>query len=345
MGGAERSRAGRWRQRLLASGGALLLAFLVLEGLARLKYGAPLAERLPILTIEANQHRGWRMVPGLVHYSYQHAVQVNALGLRGPEVLPRAPGEQRVLALGDSLIYGQGVADDETVPALLREALVREDVSGGEWTVVNGGHRAYDTRQELALLEEMGEVLDPDIVIIFWYWNDIKERDIDATFERLSESGPVAFDTGEPMEGWAKTKWRAQQMLRRSALLMTAHDLLKARDAKPVPEDYVSTALQRLDGYLERFQALAERDGLRVLFAIVPDANGFLGPHQSVEVSAQAEAIAASRGMELCELAPSLAALVEREGSLPVLPYDGHYNGAGNRALAEAVARHLLAKD
>jgi lysophospholipase L1-like esterase len=343
-GDAASPRRGRWRRRLLASGGSLLLALLALEVAARIRFGTPLAERLPILTIEANERSGWRMQPGVEHYTYLNPVRVNALGLRGPELGPKAPDERRVLALGDSLIYGQGVADDQTVPAHL-EALLNARTAGGRWTVVNGGHRAFDTRQELGLLADLTPVVQPDVVIVFWFWNDIRERDVAGTQARLSASGPIAFDTGEEMQGGAVWRWRLMQLARRSALLMTAHDLWQARNEMPPADWEVDAALERWDGYVERFQAAAQRDGFELLIAVVPDANALSersgGPHFSAEMSARAQEVARARGAVVCELEDALSDLAHAEGRLPVLPYDGHYTGDANRAIAVAVARCL----
>lgn len=314
-----------------------MLALAVLELCARLRFGAPLSERLPIVVIEADEATGWRMVPSQDHYTYLHPVHVNALGLRGPEVLPKAPGERRVLALGDSLIYGQGVPEEETVTAHLEAILNAAEEPGASWSVINGGHRAYDTRQELALLEDLLPAVEPDVVVLFWFWNDVWERDIPSTCARLQASGPVTFDTGEAMQGWPRTRWQLLQLARRSALVMTVHDLLK--EADPVENEVVDAALRRLDGYLARFQELAARDGFRLLFAPVPDANALQGAHPSEGIRARAAEVAAARGLVPCELKRDLDALVAAEGELPVLPYDGHYTGAANRALAAGVAR------
>ncbi len=346
MSGGDHSprRRGAWRGRLLAAGASLVLALAVLEVLARLRYGSPLSERLPIVLIQADETTGWRMVPSQEHYTYQHLVHVNALGLRGPEVLPKEPGERRVLALGDSLIYGQGVAEEDTVTAQLAAQLNAGAEPGTTWTVINAGHRAYDTHQELALLEDLEPRIDPDVVVLFWFWNDVWERDVPSTCAHLKASGPVTFDTGQAMQGWPRVRWHLVQLARHSALVMTAHDLFKGLHPTPVSEDAIEAHLKRLEGYLTRFQELAARDGFELLFAPVPDANELLGAHQSEGIRTRAEAVARAHGLVPCALKPDLVALVEAAGELPVLPYDGHYTGAANRALAAGVARCLDAK-
>ncbi len=344
------ARGRRWPRRVAAVALSLFASAVVAEIVARVVFGTPLPEQLPISRIQANEVRGWEMVPGEAHYTYLHRVEVNALGLRGPELPPRRPEgdpgrERRVLALGDSLIYGQGVADRDTLPAWLERALSEADPDRGPWRVVNAGHRAYDTRQELALLEELGPEIAPDVVVVFWYWNDVSERDIPSTCARLEESGPVAFDTGAAMEGWTKTRWHLRQLVRKSALLMTLHDVRQARiTAEPVGEGFLDAAMRRLAGYLARFKELAARDGFELVFCLIPDANVLAGPHPSADVAAAAAAEARAAELPVLDLLPSLEPLHEETGELPVIRYDGHYDAEANRRMANAVAEFLLAR-
>ncbi|MEW6073851.1 MAG: SGNH/GDSL hydrolase family protein [Planctomycetota bacterium] len=336
-------RAGRsWRHRLLAVALSLLVALLAGEVLVRVLVGAPLPERLPLLMMRANRHRGWMMVPGRDHYTYQHRVHVNAHGLRGPEIGPKAPGTVRVLALGDSLVYGQGVADDATIPALLESTLVARDPQARRWEVINGGHRAYDTRQELGLVEELATELQPDIVLLFWFWNDVIERDIETTYERLSARGEVAFDTGDRLQGWSRVEWEAEQLLRRSAFLMFLYDARQRWEATPWPAEVFAGGIARLEGYLLRFAALGKCRGFRPVFVAIPEANLLIGADQSGPLTAEALALAARLGFPTLDLLPPMQELVERRGELPVLPFDGHYRPDANRAMAEAVAAFLL---
>jgi len=331
------------RRRLLALTISLFASLVAVEVVFRVVFGAPLSERLPVVRVQANPHRGWEMVPGEEHFTYHHRVRVNAYGLRGAEVRAKAPGEVRVLTLGDSLVYGQGVADDETVPWYLERALELRDPLGREWTVINGGHRAYDTHQELGLLEELGPELEPDIVVIFFFWNDFKERDIAATYSKLSASGPIAFDVGAKMEGWTELKWRAIQVLRRSAAVMTLYDTVGKRSS-PFPWEQVRrNGVKRLGRYLDSFLALSRELDSELVFVVVPDANALSRPHPSTAIADAAAELAAAKGLPVVRFDEPLQALQLELGGAPVIPYDGHYLPAANRAMASMLADALLA--
>ena len=339
-------RPGRWRRRFLALALGLGLPLLAGEFAARAILGVPLKERLPIVEVQANALRGWEMVPNQLHYTYLNPVKINALGLRGEELSPKKEGLRRVLALGDSLIYGQGVADDETVPAYLEDILNDSKGGSGEqtpiaWDVVNAGHRAYDTGQELGLLKELGGAIEPDVVIVFWFWNDVHERDIAGTFERLSASGPIFFDTGNHLEGLDLWVWKGKELLRRSALLMTLWDLLNAKQTQPNDEAYIDSAFERLDNYLMNFQAQARTMGFSLWFAPIPDPGSLLGEHPSDAFLDRAMERAREQDLRVIDLRPGLEALAQGQGAAPVIPYDGHYLPAANAVIAAQVAEAL----
>ena len=331
-----RSRRRRW----IALGISTALSLLAAEILVRRWIGAPLPEREPLALVRAHPTRGWEMVPGSEHYTYHHRVEVNSLGLRGPELGARRPGEQRVLFLGDSLTYGQGVGDDETVPAALEAALRAR--TGADWTVVNAGLRAYGTEQELALLEELGARIDPDVVLLGWYWNDVQERPIEATNAEFAGKGEFYFDTGNRLEGLRGLVWHGRELLRRSGLVMLAHDLVAPKGGLYAPEVH-EEGLQRFVTQCARFREQCKGLGALGLVAIFPDSQRVLGGEATRAYEERAAKVAGSQGLVVIELLSPLQQLVASHGRLPVLPFDGHYDAAANRAMGAYLAERLIA--
>ena len=336
------ARPRRWPRALCVAAGILLVGLVLLELLARRRFGSPMAERLPILEVRANERRGWEMMPG-DHYSYHHPVHVNAHGLRGREVPPKQPGEVRVLALGDSLIYGQGVAEDETLPHYLEQHLRSDDEAARAWRVINAGHRGYETLQELRLLNELGPDLELDVVVLFWFWNDFLWNDIDGAYERLSQKGVVAYDTGAKLEGLAWLGWQAKQLLRRSALVMAIHDRSRASQATPYGREFFEKGLVRLRQHLTWLIASAEQLGCEPVMVVIPDANRLRRPFFTDWVDQAAFELAQELELEVFALEEPLRALHEGRGSAPVIPYDGHYLPEANEAMARFLSERFLA--
>jgi GDSL-like Lipase/Acylhydrolase family len=321
---------------------SLMVGLTICEAIIRIFVGVPLVQRLPVMEIRANPNRGWGMVPGQTHYTHHYEVRVNSFGLRGPEFEPRRDGEIRVLALGDSMTYGQGVADDETLPHYLETILQKRDPLRRPWTVVNAGHRGYNTSQEIALLMEFGEVLKPDVVVVLWYWNDLHEFDIDALYRSLK--GRVTLDTSGQIKGWGweRVKWEGLQLLRRSALIMYVHDALRDIRTKPMEVVFVEEGFEQLGRHLDRLVEIAGNWQFRPVFAVVPDPNVLVGSHESEAIDERAMRLASERNIPTVRLIEPLAALYKRTRQLPLVPFDGHYSAEANLGMAEVIADVLL---
>lgn len=132
-------------------------------------------------------------------------VHSNALGLRGAEVGPKAEGEQRVLMLGDSFVWGMGVLDGETIPARLEQQL---RATGAKVTVGNAGMYGTSPREWGYTLERFRPTFQPDVVLATMYvGNDV----LDAMQEPLSVVDGWLMSAGPA--GVARTSWRFRMMV------------------------------------------------------------------------------------------------------------------------------------
>ena len=107
----------------------------------------------------AHPTRLWGLAPGK-RKNVSTTATVNHLGIRGtPVVTPRPGGEERIVILGDSTFFGHGVADDDTMSAVLQRR--RANTS-----VINGGIPGYSTEQTRRLLDEVIWDLEPTLLVI-----------------------------------------------------------------------------------------------------------------------------------------------------------------------------------
>ncbi len=134
----------------------------------------------------------WRLAPGLLR-SGPAAYHINALGLRGAELPPAPPArELRLLTLGDSSIFGLGIAEPEVLSQVAAAELarrLRRPVRG-----VNGGVPGYDSGQSLALLRRVGRLVAPAVVVVANLWSDIyvNDRARSVRINRAHLLGPLA---------------------------------------------------------------------------------------------------------------------------------------------------------
>ncbi|MDH3211643.1 MAG: SGNH/GDSL hydrolase family protein [Myxococcales bacterium] len=97
--------------------------------------------------------------------------RLNRHGFRGAdwERAP-APGVRRIVLLGDSFAFGEGVRVEHTLGARLQES-VNED-SGTATEVLTLAAGGWGTRDEINYLERAGIGFEPDLVIVVYVLND-----------------------------------------------------------------------------------------------------------------------------------------------------------------------------
>ncbi|MFC1757898.1 tetratricopeptide repeat protein [Planctomycetota bacterium] len=93
--------------------------------------------------------------------------RTNSYGQRDkPRSLEKPTGVERILLLGDSVVEGYGLPEDQTISQQLEQLLAPST------EVLNFGVSAYCTRAEIELLEKKGLRFHPDVVVLFFVEND-----------------------------------------------------------------------------------------------------------------------------------------------------------------------------
>ncbi len=343
--------------RLGVSAGTLLVCLVLLEaGLRAFWSGYYLKEERSYVLPDAA--RGWKNKPSTtaVYGEAEFAIEVrhNALGFRGHEIAREKPdGVRRVLVLGDSFAYGIGVADDETFAARLERM-----VPGLE--VINAGVNGYGTAQELLALRDEGPALQPDVVLLAFFWNDVGNS-YTRDFPRFRLEGerlvwPAPLATLPPPPTTTRRAW-----LRHSYVYRFASDRLKLvgywlKVALHLPletTDFVDPG-EREDAWrleaalLREIRDLSRRAGAELAIAAIPDQVQ-VEPDVTVvgldpadyEVLGRLERIAAELGVPLIDLAPALRAERERSGERLYYPKDRHLNARAHEAVARALQASL----
>lgn len=97
-------------------------------------------------------------------------VETNERGFRGSDATPeqKRPGVTRVVVMGDSVMWGTGVNQDDSVPGVLEEKLAAD----GSYEVINAAVIGYSSYQELRFLEKYVLPLEPDVVVVNYCIND-----------------------------------------------------------------------------------------------------------------------------------------------------------------------------
>jgi len=263
----------------------------------------------------------YHMRPNLRESFFGAPVQLNELGLRERPIGPKAAGEYRVLFLGDSITFGNGVKDDEPfargVEPLLA-AKLRRPVR-----TINAGVGSYNTSQEDAYLARGGLQLEPDLVVLMYVQNDF--------FQHARPFFPTAPSTAKsPLK-------KLVQFLEGSWLFKLPVHLIVGREGK-------YDAVPPLDdpGLVESMNALrsiAKRCRERGIPLVV-----FFWRWQIEKVNvllvAQIEKVAAEEKFRFADILPWFAGLDFRK--IVNSAVDSHPNARGHEITAEGIVKYLV---
>jgi lysophospholipase L1-like esterase len=369
------------RRKAAAAALALVVGTLVALGAAELllRVVSPASLSVPVTDlaefIQFHPRFGWTNRPGAhgrlrFGNEFDNAIRISPKGFRDHDLpYARRPGTFRVLALGDSYTFGQGVEAEEAWPKVLEKRL------GPRAEVLNAGVSGWGTAQELLWLEEEGIRYRPDEVVVAFYLNDfydnagLPEGDRRPRYARSAtgELSVTNLPLGDPPRAWvtrARVLLRAHSLLYR--LFARSWDELQKGWIQPVDLTPIrgkeGKARLRLDqrmalpaveltgallSELERRSRLA---GARFAVVLVPGnwqvrpALRGLGSYAAqTEAYETARSLCAARGLRLLDPFPQLAASEER-GVAVYNPTDMHWNAAGH-ALVAGLLEELLRGD
>jgi lysophospholipase L1-like esterase len=346
-----RPAARAWRTNLAVVAASTLVALLACETFARRWFPTAPAFGYPQLRYRPDPVRVFTFVPGEIGFTADRLVHVNERGLRGPVVpYERTPGRLRVLVLGDSIVFGYGVDDDETVTSRLAEHLAAR---GDTPEVVNAGVPAYDTELEARFLEQEGWRYRPDWIVVGVCWNDV----VDVSRMRVSPEGLLGRSDGPSgvdrlLE--SRPAFAVRNLLKRSRLAYAALTAWRGRSAPDelgrlraalldgVEGADIEAGWARMDAAVDRIARVARRARARALLVTFPIPAAVVTPHPRSAYPRRVREIGARHGVPVVDLEPAFRYAYRGYESL-FIAYDGdHPNAAGHALAADVIAQAMI---
>jgi lysophospholipase L1-like esterase len=349
---------------LLVFAALVEIAFRVLGPFAPGYYRTgPLIEPDPVL--------GWRHIPSETTWfrtpEFTSRADTGRDGRLGPEVMSAA-GRPLVLLMGDSFVGATQLPYEQTMAGRLVAALPRA-------VVVNDGVSGYGTDQEVLLLRREAMALRPDAIIVVFtvandVWNDdwsLEARhptypkpyfDLDAAgvldLRPLAQADIGLIDRLRPVLAHSQVLTVIKTGII-DRLLGSASDQatrLAQLDVLDEPRGEWIRAWTIAQRLVERLAS--EAAGSPTLLVIAPDpcqvhadlCSGRTALSRSDVPQRLLSAAAAHAGIRVLDLTPALRTAAAR-GERVYFPLDLHWNAAGARLAAEAIAASagpLLAK-
>jgi lysophospholipase L1-like esterase len=100
-------------------------------------------------------------------------LHINAFSQRGADYpLAKPAAERRVLVIGDSLTFGQGVKDDESWPAQLGALLVSAHDPSETWRAINAGVNGWSAWHYQRYVETQALRFSPDVIVVGLYFGN-----------------------------------------------------------------------------------------------------------------------------------------------------------------------------
>lgn len=282
----------------------------------------------PIYRKSENEILSYELLPSVREKAYGETVTMNDIGLRSP---PLDTSDLPLLAvLGDSTVFGFGVADDETIPSYLQELLPRH-------RVLNAGVCGYNIEQETEQYRTLIAPLAPAVVVLIFNHNDVDDAmrlDGEGYFVPRSFTGTLSYaerlDALLHRPGTLPIPFKTFLQTKSALfnLLVRASKNIRARPTGSLSEE--PTTAGRLERYHASLARLTAMLGDRPrLFVIWPEAPLHL---QSRAILTRMAEEQGWRVLDLYEIYGN---------SYPSLGWDGHPNAATNRHTAGIITDAL----
>jgi len=346
------------KKKLLLLGFCLVLLVLLSEVVLRFFFAVPPIWREPQIRHLRSPLLSWVLPPGSRSYTIDAPVAVNSLGLRDNEFPAAKPaGEIRVLCLGDSFTFSLGVRFDDLYVQQL-ERMLQKSYPDRPFQVINSGVSGYNTRQELIYLLAEGLALEPDLITVGFYWNDIIDNEKPlpdpATPPRLL---PGELAPGEPphtLPSWLR------DTLRKSLLLYQGVVRTKELIARFNPpqdrytryqkaliggdHDFLAASWEATAERLHQIAAAAEQHGVPVILMVFPMEFQIRRDFPDLVCADRVREIWQPTGQPFIDLEEPYRRAIAR-GENPFLDYDMHPNRAGMRIAAELLFETIVQND
>lgn len=324
------------------------MLFLLLGGVAEILSAFFLSPGLhfihPQEILQPNARRIYYYRPCQRTFTIDKPFVTNSMGFRSEREIPgRKDGEFRVLSLGDSIAVGLGVSVKETYASQLETLLARHL---DQVRVINAGVSSYSTWQEVDLLKEKGLIVQPDIVLLQYFWNDL--------YVKPAKVIPLARSKSGVQRDSVKKYVRLLKSSRILSLLWEHLSILKnkirpsfdwthrAMIFNGLKSSYLERAYISVNTSLEELKALADTFRFEPILIIFPGPEQVQGSDAPTHMQERIEAMVRKVGIRSLNLLPAMQHGYADKPNL-YIPWDNvHLTPQGHKVVAKAIERYLV---
>jgi lysophospholipase L1-like esterase len=280
-----------------------------------------------------------------VHW-WGHDIRTDDLGCR---LGPAAPDNARtILFLGDSMIFGLGLPDDSSIPALLQKDLNQLQPEN-PCKVINSGVIGYDFQQYLYQLKRIAPIAKPSLVVVGICYNDLLPNE-DPYGNVLADRPGVdknALKRSHAVANCTTPMNCVEAFIKNSALyrVWRQSELMEKLHPHPTPAAPAIKAEEytRAPHLVDEFIQTAQELGVPLAFVYFPEYETLGTPGRIVYLELLQKA-----GQQVYDL--SFSQNLNKD-SYFLREYDGHikpdihFNLQGSRVVADEISRWLIARN
>lgn len=281
--------------------------------------------------------RGWALKPGVRDSRVfgKKILNTNSKGVRGKREYDysKSDGVSRILVLGDSFTFGEDVSDDETYPYYLEQLI-------GSGEVINMGVHGYAHDQMLLYLKKEGVRYRPDVVILGFLPYDMDRNLLgfrDYAKPKFVISGGRLKMTGVPVPN-------PESVIRDEVFRLKIFDLtgmLWEEISKRVGL-YEKEKIKVSEALMDEIVSVTQKIPAIPVFVFLPNEIDFKDFFdQPTEREEFLFNYCKSRAIHCLSARPAFIRHL-KEGNEVV--YFGHWDAAGHRLAANAIAEYLSEK-
>lgn len=254
------------------------------------------------------------------------------LGMRAPE----PNGAPVIVFLGDSFTFGQGLTDDQTIPALFCGSL--------QVSCANLGQPGTGTLRQMDTLEWRLSYHDwwpKDVILLVFAMSSslMAGNDFEDTLAERAAAhaalGPEATAPSPLAKAPDQGLLRYRQWLRAHSNLVRivylwAGPAIRAFLSPPAEAGRLDVGIGAMAEQLKRLRTLSDERGFRITLGVIYPVQDLMRRTHPATLQAVR---AAAGGMRVVDTAPALI----DDPRANYFPYDGHLNAEGARKVAEVL--------
>lgn len=273
---------------------------------------------------------------------YRITIRTNSMGIRSDRefTFAKPDGVFRIAVLGDSFTFGYGVEAEQTYSALLERRLQKRGINA---EVLNLGVSGAGTAEELIMLKERGSKFDPDMVVLGYCTNDIKNNTASMLYA-LNGKGSIirkrkeylpAVKVRDFLYSFAVYRFLAERSHLLYFLRNSLSEFLQERQIRKniARESLSSQDEERLTAaLLHEIKRTCERQGAMFLLLDIPSA--------SIRSSLPRRFLTTVTDEDIIDLQPTFKKRMKAT-KLYWTRSDGHWTPDGHQIAAELLAQRI----